>query len=153
MPKTGGTMKTGMVMLLGVLCAAAVYAAKPVYTSWLSDVAVGGYDAVSYFSESGPVKGKKAITHEYNGTTWQFATAENRDAFIAAPEKYAPQFGGYCAWAAAQNYLAPGDPRYWKLIDGKLYLNYSAMVQADWEKDIPGFIQKADANWPEILKE
>jgi len=130
-----------------------VYAADPIYSSFLSNKAVSGYDAVSFFSEAGPVKGRSDYSFEYQGKTWLFVSRANLDLFTAAPEKYAPQFGGYCAWAAAQNNLAPGDPKYWKIIDGKLYLNYSKKVQSDWEKDIPGFIAKASQNWPNLLKE
>jgi len=134
-------------------CAAGISrAADPVYSSFLSNKAVGGYDAVSFFSETGPVKGSADFSFEYNGKTWLFANSGNLELFISAPEKYAPQYGGYCAWAAAQDDLAPGDPKYWKIIDGKLYLNYSKKVQSDWEKDIPGFIAKANQNWPELLK-
>ncbi len=135
-----------------MLVAGGAEAAKPVYTSWLSKQAVGGYDTVSYFSDTGPVKGEKDFSFDYNGVTWLFSNVENLELFKADPAKYAPQYGGYCAWAASQNNLAPGDPSYWKIVDGKLYLNYSAKVQSDWEKDIPGFIRKADQNWPELLK-
>jgi len=147
-------MKRLCVIALICLFAAGVSkAADPVYTSFLSNKAVGGYDAVSFFSETGPVKGSAEFTFEYNGKTWLFTNSANRDLFKAAPDKYAPQYGGYCAWAAAQDNLAPGDPKYWKIIDGKLYLNYSKKVQVDWEKDIPGFITKADQNWPGLLNE
>ena len=146
-------MKTWMVwMMMAVGMTIAADAAKPVYTAWLSKTAVGGYDAVSFFGTNGPVKGVAVHTTEYQGAVWQFASAENLALFKADPVRYAPQYGGYCAWAAAQNDLAPGDPEYWTLIDGKLYLNYSRKVQADWEKDIPGFIQKADRFWPELSK-
>jgi hypothetical protein len=72
--------------------------------------------------------------------------------FAAEPEKYTPQYGGYCAWAVAQGTTAGIDPEAWKIVDGKLYLNYSEQVQKDWEQDIPGFITQADANWPQLLK-
>ena len=84
------------------------------------------------------------------GATWYFACAENRDRFAADPERYAPQYGGYCAWAVAHGYTAKIDPEAWKIVDGKLYLNYSKDVQADWAEDIPGNISKGDANWPKI---
>lgn len=125
-------------------------AEPPVYTDLFSDVAVQGYDPVAYFREGKPVKGEKSFTASYNGATFRFASAANRDAFLAAPETYAPQYGGYCAWAVSQGYHAKGDARFWKIIDGKLYLNYSASVQKKWEADIPGFISRADTNWPEL---
>jgi hypothetical protein len=85
-------------------------------------------------------------------STWRFSTASNRDLFAANPEKYAPQFGGYCAWGVTQGYLAPIDPKAWKVVDDKLYLNYDKKVQAEWAQDIPGNIKKATDKWPEASK-
>ena len=129
----------------------AAAAEKPVHTGWFSDLAVSGYDPVAYFREGKPVMGQKTFAHKWNGATWQFASAENRDAFVAAPEKYAPAYGGYCAWAVAQGYTASGDPLVWNIVGGKLYLNYNKDVQANWAKDIPGHIVRADKNWPTVL--
>jgi YHS domain-containing protein len=123
----------------------------PVYTGLVKGVAVGGYDPVAYFTENKPVEGKPEISLQHDGVTWRFASEANRDAFKAEPAKFAPQYGGYCAWAVAQGYTASGDPQFWKLVDGKLYLNYDASVQKKWEQDIPGFITKADKNWPTVL--
>ena len=128
----------------------AAAAEPPVYTDLFSDVAVQGYDPVAYFTAGKPIKGEKAFTAEFNGATFRFVSAANRDAFLADPEKYAPQYGGYCAWAVSQGYHAKGDARFWKIVDGKLYLNYNASVQKKWEGDIPGFIAEADKAWPEI---
>ncbi len=122
-----------------------------IYTGFLSGVAVGGYDVVAYFSEKRPVKGSDTHEMSYKGATWRFASRENLEKFRANPAAYAPQYGGYCAWAVSQGYTAKGDPEYWRIVDGKLYLNYDANVQARWEKDIPGFIRKAEANWPKVL--
>jgi hypothetical protein len=83
--------------------------------------------------------------------TWRFASERSRDAFKAAPETYAPQYGGHCAWAVSQGYTAKGDPKYWKVVNGKLYLNYNAQVQRDWERDVAGHIGKGDKNWPAVL--
>ena len=123
----------------------------PVYTGTFSNVAVGGYDPVAYFVDGKPVKGDKAFALDHAGAQWRFATAQNRDRFAAAPERYAPQYGGYCAWAVSQGYTASGDPQYWKVVDDKLYLNYDASVQKKWEQDVPGFIVKANQNWPSVL--
>jgi hypothetical protein len=123
----------------------------PVYTGTFSNTAVGGYDPVAYFTEGKPVKGDKAFSLDHAGVQWRFASAQNRDAFAAAPDRYAPQYGGYCAWAVSQGYTASGDPQYWKIEGGKLYLNYDASVQKKWEQDIPGFITKANQNWPAVL--
>jgi hypothetical protein len=137
----------GMVALLPAMPAAA----GEIYTGLLSSTAVGGYDPVAYFTEGKPRPGLASITLEWKGATWRFASAKNRDLFRADPERYAPRYGGHCAWATARNYLAKGDPLHWRIVDGRLYLNYDAKVQSDWEKDIPGEIAKAEANWPAIL--
>lgn len=132
--------------------APAAFAAKPpVYTDFLSDVAMGGYDPVSYFQNK-PAKGSNRFEFSYQGVKWRFVSAENLAAFKASPAKYAPQYGGYCAWAVSQGYTAKGDPAFWRIVDGKLYLNFDATVQQRWEKDIPGFINKANGNWPRVIQ-
>lgn len=115
-------------------------------------VAAKGYDVVAFFTDGMPVKGSPEFATEWKGVEWRFASAEHRDAFLADPERYAPQYGGYCAWAVAQGKTAPGDPMFWRIVDGKLYLNFNGKVQKDWEEDIPGNIQKADGNWPGVLE-
>jgi YHS domain-containing protein len=122
----------------------------PVSVELLQPAAAGGYDVTSYFTGT-PVVGVAQFTARHNGATYRFATAANRDRFAANPAAYAPQYGGYCAWAVAQGYTAPGRPRFWRVVDGKLYLNYSADVQSKWERNIPGFITSANANWPTVL--
>jgi YHS domain-containing protein len=143
------------VILVAVVTAWPQHAAQArspeIYTGILSSTAVGGYDPVAYFTEGRPVEGKRDITWTWKGVTWRFATEKNRDAFKAAPEAYAPQYGGHCAWAVSQGYTAKGDPKYWKVVNGKLYLNYNAQVQRDWERDVPGHIGKGDKNWPAVL--
>lgn len=139
--------------LLSLIVSLVAQAADPVYTGWFSSLALDGHDPVAYFEEGAPVEGSSDYRHEWNGATWQFASADNRDAFVANPTAYAPQYGGYCAWAVAEGYEAAGDPRYWRIVDGKLYVNYNAEVQTRWEVDIPGFIDKADQNWPTLLAE
>ncbi len=138
-----------------LLCAAPLtaQAASPeIFTGLVQGVAVGGYDPVAYFTEHRPVLGRTDITYAWKGATWRFAGAQNRDAFKAAPEKYAPQCGGYYAYAVAQGATAKGDPKVWSVVDGKLYLNLSASVRKTWEKDIPSYSKSADKNWPEVLK-
>lgn len=137
--------------LLALAPASAAFAEAPIYQSFLG-TAIDGTDPVAYFTEGRPVEGSSEFTHDWNGATWRFASAENRDRFAADPEAYAPQYGGYCAWAVAQGYTASTDPEAWRIVDGKLYLNYDANVQAKWEADVPGFIEKADANWPAVLE-
>ncbi len=113
--------------------------------------AVGGYDTVSYHQDGGPVMGDDAFTTEYKGATWRFASQENLDLFLADPDKYRPAYGGYCAYAVSRGGLAEGDPEVWSLHEGTLYLNVSASVQRRWQRDVPGNIAKADANWPGVL--
>ena len=117
------------------------------------NVAIEGTDPVAYFTEGAPVAGSEEFAHEWNGAQWHFSSAENRDLFAAEPEKYAPQYGGHCAWAAAQGYVADMDPTAWSIVDDRLYLNYDARIQARWERDIPGFIATADRVWPTVVEE
>ncbi len=126
-------------------------AEKPVNAT-LFGVAIKGYDPVAYFTEAKPVKGESEFAFEWLGATWRFASAAHRDSFKAAPEKYAPQYGGFCAWAVSQGYTAGIDPAAWKILHGKLYLNYSLEIQKKWEGDVPGNVAKADVNWPKLLK-
>ena len=121
------------------------------YTSPLSSLGAGGYDVVAYFTQHKPVEGSTAFTTEYKGATWRFASAANRDAFVKAPTAYAPQYGGYCAWAVSQNYTAAGDPNVWRIVNGKLYLNYNTDVQAQWSADVAKHIADGDRNWPSVL--
>ena len=116
-------------------------------------LAIRGTDPVAYFTQGRPTAGSSEFTYTWNNATWQFASAENREQFAANPEQYAPQYGGFCAWAVSQGYTASIDPNAWKIVEGKLYLNYSKGVQRRWERDIPGNINKADANWPGVLAE
>ena len=114
--------------------------------------AVRGYDVVAYFTQAKPVEGKRSFTHNWNDAEWRFASAANRDLFATNPEKYAPQYGGWCAWAVSQGYTASIDPEAWRIVDGKLYLNYSKSVQRQWVQDVPGNISKGNRNWPGIKK-
>ena len=145
--------KNASVAFLAFLFLAAPVAAKdPIYTGTFSNLAVSGYDPVAYFKDRKPVEGSSAFQHEWNGATWRFANAENLEAFKANPEAYAPQYGGYCAWAVSQGYTASADPNVWRIVGRKLYLNYDREVQQTWEKDVPGNIAKADKNWPTVLE-
>ena len=139
-------------MLASVAPLTARAASPEIYTGLVKGVAVGGYDPVAYFTEHKPVIGKGDILYSWKGVTWRFASEKNRDAFAANPEKYAPQYGGYCAYAVAKSGTAKGDPQAWSIVGGKLYLNLSPAVQKLWEKDIPGYIKAADKNWPGVLK-
>lgn len=140
------------VLLLGAWSPAALADKAAVYTSLFSSQALKGFDAVSYHVDGAPAKGNKAHSYEWNGATWLFASSENRERFVADPERYAPQYGGYCAWAVSQGYTASGDPTVWAIEDGKLYLNYNEKVGETWNQDRAGFIQQANENWPAVLK-
>jgi YHS domain-containing protein len=143
-------MRTLALSLLLVLVAAAgARAEDPIYTNWRG-LAVSGYDPVAYFREGKPVAGSSEHELEWMDATWRFSSAENLALFRAAPERYAPQYGGYCAWAVAQGYTASADPEAWRIVDGRLYLNYDADVQRKWEADIPGFIARANESWPKL---
>jgi YHS domain-containing protein len=144
-----------IVFLVVIISASAMgtASAKSLYYSSLFGTAVEGYDVVAYFTESKPVEGSDEYSVEWKGATWRFASAENKALFEAEPEKYAPQYGGYCAWAVSQGYTASTVPEAWSIVDGKLYLNYSKGVQSTWEQDIPGNIKLADTNWPGISKD
>ncbi len=113
-------------------------------------LALKGYDAVAYFNENSPRIGKPEFTAEWNGAKWHFASAENRDAFSKDPAKYAPQFGGYCAWAVSQGYTADVDPQTGKVVDGKLYLNYNPSVAQKWNENVPKYIADGDNNWKNL---
>ncbi len=113
-------------------------------------LAIRGHDPVAYHLLGRPSAGSAAFTQEWQGATWRFALAAHRDAFAADPARHAPAYGGFCAWAVAQGYTAPIDPQAWRIVDGRLYLNFDRAVQRRWERDIPGHIQRADANWPRL---
>jgi YHS domain-containing protein len=145
-------LPAGLLALILAAAAPAQAAQDPVYTGTFSDLAVSGYDPVAYFTEGRPVEGSGDYSYTWNGAVWRFASQANLDAFSANPAKYAPQFGGYCAWAVSQGYTASTDPQAWKIVDGKLYLNYDLDVKKTWEQDVPGNIAKGEGNWPKVLE-
>jgi YHS domain-containing protein len=115
-------------------------------------LALKGYDPVAHFTEKKAVPGSERHRHTWNGARWYFASGDNRDSFARNPERFAPRYGGYCAYAVSHGYTADGDPHAWKIVDGVLYLNYSLDVQRLWEGDIPGNISKGNENRPKFLK-
>lgn len=123
-----------------------------VYSSSLAE-AINGYDAVAYFLESKPVEGKKSYSHEWNGAKWKFSSQENLALFKEDPEKYAPQYGGFCAYAMAQGAFASTVPEAWSIVDGKLFLNYSVGVRQRWETNTSSYIQSGDKNWKSIWEQ
>lgn len=130
----------------------AAHAKDSVYTSFFSDTAASGYDVVAYFTENKPVEGKDKFSYEWNGAEWLFSSRENLALFKANPKKYAPQYGGYCAYAISQGYTAKSVPEAWDIVDGKLYLNLSLSVRKTWQANQTQYIRKADTNWPAVLK-
>jgi YHS domain-containing protein len=114
-------------------------------------VALRGYDPVAYFTESKPVQGSPAYQVAHRGSTFNFASQANRDLFKADPARYAPQYDGFCAYGTAVGYKAAIDPEAYSIVDGKLYLNYNADIQKKWRADLPGYIAKADKNWPTVV--
>lgn len=109
---------------------------------------VGGYDVVSYHTEAAPLAGLDEFSAEHNGTTWYFASAENRDLFIADPARYAPAYDGHCAYALANDRKVRTDPLAYRVVDGTLYMNFSPSIQQRWEEDIDGYVTQSEANWP-----
>lgn len=122
-----------------------------VYTGIISGVGAGGYDVVSYFTDSAAKKGNATFVASYNGAKWYFTSAEHMKTFQANPGKYAPAYGGYCAYAVANGVTAKGDPKLWKIVGGRLYLNLNKTAQSRWNDDIPGNIASGNANWPKVL--
>lgn len=151
-------MRHFAVKLAALMLAAAVPASTPAFAKPAPEVnveadglAARGYDVTAYFAQGKPVRGSAAHQLNYKGSTWRFASAANLARFKADPSAYAPQFGGYCAWAVSQGYIAPGDPEQWKIVDGKLYLNYNARAKELWEADQADAIERGHANWPAVL--
>ena len=140
-----------IVLLTTLGLAISAHALEPTYTAYFSSNAINGYDTVAYFTEGAPVKGKKQFSTEYQQATWWFASQQNLDLFLSDPEKYAPQYGGYCAYAVSQNTTASIEPELFTIVDDKLYLNYSEKVNQQWTADKARFIVEADKNWPKLL--
>jgi len=128
-------------------------AVEKIHTGYFNNKAVSGYDVTAYFDQAKPVEGSSEYTFEYEGADWYFASQSNLDKFKADPTKYAPQYGGYCAWAMSNDKEAPGNPPYWTVYKGKLYLNYDQNVLETWRADKDAFIEKADAYWANKDKE
>ena len=113
-------------------------------------VAIQGYDTVAYFTVGRPIPGNEAYSYHWQGSTWLFSSKEHRDLFRTDPQSYAPQYGGYCAWATARDRLVKIDPEVWAIVNGKLYLNNNMKVQLKWEANREVVIAEADRNWPAL---
>ena len=115
-------------------------------------VAIKGYDPVAYQTDNKALKGDAKFSATHNGVMFHFAGSANRDLFIATPEKYAPQYGGYCAFGVTKGYKADINPNAFAIIDGKLYLNYDTKVQTMWRKNTAGSITIANSRWRDVEK-
>lgn len=111
---------------------------------------ISGYDLVAYFTDGKPLRGSGYQVSVFEGVTYAFASEEHKEMFEANPEKYVPAYGGYCAYGVAVGKKFVTDPEVWRIVDGTLYLNLDRGIQRTWEKDVPGYIKKADVNWSEI---
>ena len=143
--------RIALTFILGLLFSAGAFAQeKSIYQK--NGIALNGYDPVAYFTESKPVEGKEMFSFTWNEARWLFSSQNNLDDFKANPEKYAPQYGGFCAFGVSEDHKSPTDPSAWTIVDGKLYLNYNRKVRELWSKDIPARISKADKLWPSLNK-
>ena len=127
-----------------------VFAGQP-ETFATADGAIRGYDPVAYFTMGEPTRGKDKFTTKWQGAIYKFSSAENLALFKSEPNRYAPQYGGYCAYAVSRGATANTEPEAWTIVNGKLYLNFSLSVKKRWSKDIPGNIKAANNNWPDVL--
>ena len=143
------TLKLLAVFLLLLFTTLHASAKTPVSSS-KNGVAIDGYDAVAYFTLGKAVLGSEKFNHTWQGASWQFVTEEHRDKFAAEPEKYAPQYGGYCAYAMSDGGFAAGDGERWRIVDEKLYLNNNWLAQKLWEREVPENIRDADGHWPKL---
>lgn len=133
------------IVMLEVTMAQAI---DPVFATRL---AIDGYDPVAYFTESKPVRGSPEFEFEWKGAKWFFASGENRSRFVQSPLSFAPQYGGYCAYAVSRGRVARIRPEAWSIVDGKLFLNFNLKIRSRWEADRDNMIRQADENWPGIL--
>jgi YHS domain-containing protein len=139
--------------LLLISLSGSAWAIDPVYTGYFNDNAISGYDAVAYFTQGKPVTGSAEFTFDYMYATWKFSSQEHLDMFTGDPTAYAPQYGGYCAYAVANGDTASAEPDLWTIYEGKLYLNYSPKINARWSEDIPGYVEKANDQWRLFITE
>ena len=142
-----------IMVLMGFAFFQQVSAADAIHTGYFNNKAVSGYDVVSYFTEKKPVEGDSKYQFEYQGADWYFSSAEHLALFKNNPVKYAPQYGGYCAWAMSEDKRAPGNPPFWTVYNDKLYLNYDQSVLNTWRTNKDAFIKKADLHWSNLEKE
>lgn len=139
-----------LLLMMAFLSACTSIKSSPVYVD--NNKAIEGYDPVAFFTVDSAVVGKENISYQYNGTTWHFDSTKNKKLFVDNPEKYAPQYGGYCAYAMSNGFTVSSDPRAFTVVDGKLYLNFSKSVRESWREDTTYHILNADKEWQKKLK-
>lgn len=139
-------------MVAGGLLVTGTADAGEINATRFGKVAIKGYDAVAYHVDGKPVEGSKEITLDWMDATWRFASSEHRDLFAADPERYAPAYGGWCAYGVSKGGLYDIDPKAWTIHEGRLYLNYSLEVRETWLEDVGGFVAKANQQWPALAK-
>ena len=140
-----------LLFFITLLFSTASNAIKPIYSGGKERAAIKGYDPVAYFTENKAIKGSPDFTYEHNGALWMFANELHRTAFIGDPEKYSPQYGGYCAYAVSTGKTAAIKPEFFTIVDGKLYLNYSRYIFKKWTKDKEDYIKTANSEWPKLV--
>ena len=145
-------MKSKKTLILAAIAMLAAVVSGPAFAKDYthSTPGISGYDPVAYFTDGKPMRGNGYHVIEFGGVTYAFASEEHKKTFQANPEKYAPAYGGYCAYGVAVGKKFVTDPEVWKIVDGKLYLNLDRGIQRKWQKDVPGYIKTANANWSEI---
>jgi hypothetical protein len=151
MPAGPVSRLVGLIAIAATVVTIDATAPKPAINKGEDSVAIKGYDTVAYLVSGKATVGSPKFEYSWNDATWRFVSGENRKRFMRDPERYAPQFGGYCAWAISRGYTADVDPEAFQIVDGHLYLIYSKSVQMRWQQDVPGNIAKAEANWPAVL--
>lgn len=144
-------LKSAAAVCVLMTCSACTTLKAPTFADDMG--AIRGYDPVAYHLEQMPVKGNPLYSFEYNDATWQFSSEENLDKFRNDPERYAPQYGGFCAYAMSKGFVVSTNPEAWTIVDSKLYLNYSLGVRKTWLKDVPGYIEKGDTHWQEKISQ
>ena len=144
--------KRSYLTLIFLMVFVAIFAQKPEVFSTEAG-AIQGYDPVAFFKEHKPVMGQKEFTHTWNDATWYFSSKDNMETFKADPIRYAPQFGGWCAYGTASGHKSPTQPETWTIVNDKLYFNYNPSVQKLWNKNQKGLIEQANKNWPMVKRE
>ncbi|MCP4388126.1 MAG: YHS domain protein [Gammaproteobacteria bacterium] len=143
-------MKRILPVIFALIFVPLAIAGKPM-TFATGDGAIRGYDPVAYFVMGEPTPGKNKYSTKWQGAIYKFLSADNLALFKSDPQRYAPQYGGYCAYALANGAIANTDTEAWAIVNGKLFLNFSPAIKKRWSNDIPGHIRVANKNWPGVL--